>query len=109
KINKVIVFSGQALKGPPDAVQFLKLSDSARSVTSGPDGNPASAVSAKGLAQGLAFKLGSGRVVVLGDADMLSALLGNPPENEPIGMNYPGVDNKQLTLNIMHWLSGLLK
>jgi hypothetical protein len=55
------------------------------------------------------MKFGGGRVVVLGEADMLSALLGNPPENEPIGMNYPGVDNKQLTLNIMHWLSGLLK
>jgi hypothetical protein len=55
------------------------------------------------------LKVGSGKVVVLGEADMLSALLGDPPEKEPIGMNYPGVDNKQLTLNIMHWLSGLLK
>jgi hypothetical protein len=39
----------------------------------------------------------------------LSVLLGTPPENEPVGMNYPGIDNKQLALNIMHWLSGLLK
>ena len=109
KLNKVIVFAGQSLKGPADAVPFLKLADTARNVTSAADGSAASVVSAKGLAQGLAFKLGGGRVVVLGEADMLSALLGNPPENEPIGMNYPGVDNKQLTLNIMHWLSGLLK
>jgi hypothetical protein len=82
------------------------LADSARDVTSGADGTASSVVSAKGLSQGLALKLGSGRVVVLGEADMLSALLGNPPTNDPIGMNYPGIDNKQLTLNIMHWLSG---
>jgi len=109
KLNRVIVFAGQSLKGPADAVAFLKLADTAHDVTPHADGTAASVVSAKGLAQGLAFKLGGGRVVVLGEADMLSALLGNPPENEPIGMNYPNVDNKQLTLNIMHWLSGLLR
>jgi len=25
------------------------------------------------------------------------------------GMNRPGIDNRQLALNIMHWLSGMLK
>ena len=109
KVSRVIVFSGQSLKGPQDSSAFLKLADSARDVSSASDGTAAAVVSAKGSAQGLALKVGSGRVVVLGEADMLSALLGNPPENEPIGMNYPGIDNKQLTLNIMHWLSGLLK
>src|SRR5436190_2586700 len=54
------------------------------------------------------MKVGDGRVVILGDADMLSALLGEPPQKEPIGMNYPGIDNRQMTLNIMHWLSGLI-
>jgi len=24
-------------------------------------------------------------------------------------MNRPGIDNRQLALNIMHWLAGLLK
>jgi hypothetical protein len=106
KLNRVVVFAGQSLKGPADSVAFLQLADSAHDVTSGADGTASSVVSAKGLSQGLALKLGNGRVVVLGEADMLSALLGNPPTNEPIGMNYPGIDNKQLTLNIMHWLSG---
>jgi hypothetical protein len=27
----------------------------------------------------------------------------------PFGMNRPGIDNRQLALNIMHWLSRLLK
>ena len=26
----------------------------------------------------------------------------------PMGMNVAGIDNRQLALNIMHWLSGLL-
>ena len=26
-----------------------------------------------------------------------------------IGMNVPGLDNRQMALNIMHWLSGLLE
>jgi len=109
KIGRVIVFEGQSLKGSQDAMAFLKLADSARDVKRDGEGQATSATPATGRSQGIALKFGAGRVVVLGDANMLSALLGNPPENEPIGMNYPGIDNKQLTLNIMHWLSGLLK
>jgi hypothetical protein len=109
KVNRVIVFEGQSLKGPQESIAFLKLADSAKDVTQGADGSAASVTSAQGFAQGLALKLGGGRVVVLGEADMISALIGDPPDREPIGMNYPGIDNKQLALNIMHWLSGLLK
>lgn len=103
QLNKVIVFSGQSLKGPADSVGFLKLADTARTV------NVESASGSRGTSQGLALKVGSGRVVVFAEADMLSALLGDPPERDPIGMNYPGIDNKQLTLNVMHWLAGILK
>jgi hypothetical protein len=109
KVNRVIVFEGQSLKGPQESIAFLKLADSAKDVTQGADGTAAAVTSAQGFAQGLALKLGGGRVVVLGEADMISALIGDPPDREPIGMNYPGIDNKQLALNIMHWLSGLLK
>jgi hypothetical protein len=98
KIQRVRVFTGQTLTGPADSVVLLKA----------PDPGPVDAKkSASG--QGLAFKFGGGRVVALGDAEMLTALMSEPPENSPIGMNYPGVDNKQLTLNIMHWLSGLIR
>ena len=109
KVNRVIVFEGQILKGPQESIAFLKLADSAKDVTQGADGSAAAVTSAQGFAQGLALKLGGGRVVVLGEADMISALIGEPPNREPIGMNYPGIDNKQLALNMMHWLSGLLK
>jgi hypothetical protein len=30
-------------------------------------------------------------------------------EKHKIGMNFPGVDNRQFALNVMHWLSGLIK
>ena len=109
KLSRVVVFSGQSLKGPQDSISFLKLADTARDVRLGNNGEATASTAARGTAQGLALKVGGGRVVVLGGADMLSALLGDPPDREPIGMNYPGIDNKQLTLNIMHWLSGLLK
>ena len=43
------------------------------------------------------------KVVVLGDATMLTALLDG---EEKVGMNRRGNDNRKLALNVMHWLSG---
>ena len=53
--------------------------------------------------QGLALRHGAGKVVVLGDATMLTALLDG---EEKVGMNRRGNDNRKLALNVMHWLSG---
>jgi hypothetical protein len=39
---------------------------------------------------------------------MLSAQISGA-EKRPMGMNVPGNDNKQYALNLMHWLSGILK
>lgn len=39
---------------------------------------------------------------------MLSAQVVGPQQVK-FGMNRPGIDNRQLALNIMHWLSRLLK
>lgn len=104
RVNRVLVFDGQSLKGPPESEAFLKLADTAEDKIAAP-GKDATAA---GRAQGLAFRLGKGRVVVLGDAAMLSAQLTGS-DNQPVGMNVPGIDNRQLTLNIIHWLSGVLK
>lgn len=105
RINRVIAFTGQSLKGPEGSAGFLKLADTA--VDKIPP-LPGRDVSAAGRAQGIAFKFGKGRVVVLGEAAMLSAQITGH-DKKPMGMNYPGIDNKQLALNIMHWLSGALK
>lgn len=103
RVNRIIAFTGQSLKGPPDSFAFMKLADSAVDVM--PNTTP---VSAAGRAQGLVLTSGKGRVVLLGEAAMLSAQLAGPNKTA-FGMNRPGIDNRQLALNIMHWLSGLLK
>ena len=103
RVGRVIAFTGQSLKGPAGSVAFMKLSDTAQDAMPG----MAERVSAAGRAQGLAFAHGRGRVVVMGEAGMLSAQLGGP-DKKPFGMNRPGLDNRQLALNIMHWLSRLI-
>ena len=105
RVNKVFTFTGQSLKGPTESFAFLRLADSAVDAMPGVNTNPTSAA---GRAQGIVMTVGKGRVVVLGEAAMLSAQLAGPNKN-PFGMNRPGIDNRQLALNIMHWLSGLLK
>lgn len=105
RVNRVMTFVGQSLKGPEGSEQFLKLGETA---TDRLPGDPPRDSPATGRAQALAFKFGKGRVVVLGDGAMLSAQLTGS-DNQPFGMNTPDIDNKQLTLNIMHWLSGVLK
>ncbi len=105
KINRVFTFTGQSLKGPEASATFLILSASAKDK---PDPSSTTEVSAAGRAQGIALKFGKGRVVILGEAAMLSAQLAGA-EHRPMGMNVQGSDNRQLALNIMHWLSGVLK
>lgn len=107
RVNRIVTFTGQSLKGPPDSFAFMKLADSAIDRMRGSDAKP---ISAAGRAQGIVLTSGKGRVVVLGEAAMLSAQLTGPGrETIAVGMNRPGNDNRQLALNIMHWLSGLLK
>lgn len=67
--------------------------------------------SAAGRAQAVALKHGKGRVVVLGEAALLSAQLIEVPGQPTIrmGMQVPGSDDQQFALNVMHWLSGLMQ
>ena len=105
RINRVLSFTGQSLKGPEDSFSILKLSDTAQDA---PDFASKVFASAAGRAQALAFKVGKGRVVVHGEAAMLSAQIAGP-DHHKLGMNVAGYDNKQYALNLMHWLSGVLK
>jgi len=117
RINRVVTFTGQSLEVPVNGAPLLKLSASAidrapsvRVEKSGGDtrvivtyGEP---VSASGRAQGVALELGKGRVVILGEAAMLTAQLDGKTK-KPFGMNVSGLDNRQFALNIMRWLSRL--
>ncbi len=105
RVNKVWAFTGQSLKGPANSAAILVLSDTA---TDKPSREAETSVSAAGRAQAVALKFGKGRVVVQGEAAMLSAQIAGP-NKEKMGMNAPGIDNRQYALNLMHWLTGLLK
>lgn len=125
RVASVTAFTGQSLQGPPGATILLPMTAGAREAQDLPtlqalagrlDGGAAPQAALAELstpalpAQGLAFTHGEGRVVVLGEAGMLSAQVVRFPDGRPetrFGMNVaPG--NAQFGLNIMHWLTGLL-
>ena len=112
RVRHVLAFTGQSLSGPPEAVSLLTLSpdaedllihlgESARNVPR-EKRRPAG-----GRSQGLAFALGRGRVVVLGEAAMLTAQVAGP-QRMPMGMNVAGTDDRQFALNVLHWLTRAL-
>ena len=116
RVNRILAFTGQSLSVPAGATALMKLSPDAREAPSrsamqtlargGATLPPAPA----GAAQGLALPFGKGRVVVLGEAALLSAQVARFPGGNEIkmGMNAPGSDDRQFALNVLHWLSGLL-
>jgi len=110
RVKKVGTFTGQSLKGPAKSVAMLKLPDDA--VEKVPDEkepfrNKPQERSAKGRCQAVAMQVGKGRVVVLGEAAMMTAQVING--DRAFGMNVKGLDNRQFALNIVHWLTGLLE
>ena len=105
RVNLLRSFTGQSLKGPEGSIAILSLAETA---TDSPSYEAQTSVSAAGRAQAVALKFGKGRVLVQGEAAMLSAQIAGQ-EKRRMGMNVPGNDNRQYTLNLMHWLSGLIK
>jgi hypothetical protein len=98
-VSRVMTYTGQSLDGPPGATVLLRLPGSARESVPVADG--ATSERPAGPAQGLAFELGSGRVVVLGEAGMVTAQVAG---RIPYGTNTPGNDNARFVLNAMRWL-----
>ncbi|MFN8179247.1 MAG: hypothetical protein U0167_15050 [bacterium] len=111
-VERVTTFDGASVGVPAGAVTLLRLSDGA--VDLEPDvqvdrshGDVRANVTfvsprpAASRAQGVAMEVGKGRVVILGESAMLTAQLR---DGRPFGMNAPGVDNRQLALNLMRWL-----
>jgi hypothetical protein len=109
RVKAVGTFTGQSLKGPPGSAEFLSLPDNSIERIPDPENpfrNRPLTRSAKGRCQGVALKYGKGRVVMLGEAAMLSAQIA--PDGSKFGMNVDGIDNQQFALNVIHWLTGLL-
>ncbi len=115
RVNRIVAFAGQSLSVPPGATALMKLSPEAREAPNRGalqrerDGT-ARPLPPAGSAQGVALRFGKGRVVVLGEAALLTAQVWRPTggEEEKFGMNAPGNDDRQFALNVLHWLTGLL-
>lgn len=118
RVSRVLTFTGQSLAAPEGATALLALSPAAverpptapRVEKDGGNvrvnmeyGDPAPA---GGRAQGIAMEVDRGRMVILGDAGMLRAQIDS--RGTRVGMNASGFDNRQLAINIMHWLSRVL-
>lgn len=116
-IRRVISFTGSALSCSVGATPVLRLSPAAteRLIVAGSrqitrtwygDTNYRRALDdarpVTGTAQLVSLEVGAGRVVVSGEAAMLTAQVSG---DRKFGMNVPGADNRQFVLNILHWLS----
>lgn len=132
RIQRIVAFTGQSLSVPHGAVALMRLGETAHESPSGPELQAALPTDSQGQiirkdenikahsrpvagrAQGIAMKFGKGRVVVMAEAAMFSAQIikykeGDKEQEMKMGMNVPGNDDRQFALNVLHWLSGLLK
>jgi hypothetical protein len=108
-VNRVVTFTGQALDGPPQATKLLMFSGTAYQ-TARRNGGPEDRVSVAGLAQALAMPHGNGRLVVVGEAAMLtSQVVSGGGETERIGLTWPNADNERFARHVMQWLSGAVQ
>jgi len=102
KITKLMTFGGSALTGK-GYTNLLELSETSENIIHstgvGPNG--------KGNSQGLAGKVGKGKVVALGDSNGFTAMIFNEDDGstQAAGMNLDEYDWKQFTINTLHWLS----
>ena len=133
RIDRVATFSGQSLLGPPGSEGFLVLSPSSADIPFTSDSRRVAdreayrkadttsvvktpgAIPAVGRFQGVAFARGKGRVVVLGEAAIFGSqfVVGIDArrmgrDTLRIGINRTDLDNQQLALNIIHWLTRVL-
>lgn len=99
RVETVVTFTGQSLSVPEGAIPILRMDDDAYDWQSRSVRTPA-----RGHAQGIAMLFGEGKLVVLGEAGLLSAQVD--PLGFKMGMNLPGSDDRQFALNVFHWLSG---
>jgi len=100
RVDRVLSFTGQSLDAP-NGMELLKLPSSAVEYVPPP---PNFEKQPAGRIQATILEYGEGRVVVIGEAGMLTAQIEN---GHRFGMNVDGTDNRQFTLNVMHWLSRL--
>jgi hypothetical protein len=107
-VDSVVTYLGESLSTPKNSTALLLLPKT----TLDRDWLPATREyrnrSAEGRVQAVAIEYGKGRVVVLGEAGMLTTTPGNNTNsNGTDGIARSDRGNRQLALNIMEWLSSL--
>lgn len=103
QVRAVTTFTGQALRAN-GATPLLRLSPTASERAGRYSGAPTTSVG--GLAQAVALEHGKGRVVILGEAAVLTSQIVGPGDAPlRMGLQWPGTDNEQFVTNILHWLA----
>lgn len=127
-VSRLLSFTGQSLSGPSGATVLMALKPDDREAVnlrtlqqinqrvetdpSSRDAILAELARPALAAQGLAFTHGDGRVVVLGEAGMLTAQIIRSAtetgyDDFQFGLQTPGHDDQQFALNVLRWLSRL--
>jgi len=110
KIDSIMTFEGQAFRIMPGVdIQPLLLFTEPTMLIFAFDGafERAPRIRADGMLQGAVLHYGRGRVAVFGEGGMFGTQVSGIG---PIGMNHPDASqNAQFILNVMHWLSGIIK
>jgi hypothetical protein len=108
-VNKVVTFTGQAFKTPPEATVILRFDERyllMETDTAWVFDSKTRYTPIKDWSQGAYMKFGKGRLVFFGEAAMFTAQLAGPSQAR-VGMNSDYAEgNYKLLLNIIHWLDG---
>lgn len=131
RLHRLVAFTGESVTIPNGATALLQLSptageaptraaveplhlNSAKAALSREEAKKKWPVARKGMA--IAFTVGKGRVFISGEAGMMTAQVFKEKDKDGVekfvgetGMSVPGNDDRQYVLNILHWLSGVLK
>ena len=112
RIDSIVAFTGSAFWLPRGGSPLITIPARSRilmPVVAWQFSDSTPALSADGMLQGAALRVGRGRVVAAGEAAMFSAQLAGPEGADKMGFNDPTApQNAQFALNVLHWLSGLL-
>ncbi len=109
RVDSVSTFTGSAFKIPAHAESILTFKGNFTSMM--PDtawrfNKKTPRILINEWSQGAILKQGKGKVAVFGEAGMFTAQLGN---GNKFGFNSPHApQNSQFTLNVIHWLDGIL-
>lgn len=108
RIDRIASFTGSAFQSPKKAVPILSFLADHQSLEADtawrfhPD---TPSINLKGWHQGAFLEFGRGRVVVYGEAAMLTAQVAQNQNQFKFGFNHPEApQNAQLVLNTIHWL-----